>query len=175
MKKCQVVLWLFVPAYKQPTKAVHPGMRSFHHPTARFEPGLLFDGSGLFSSWAYMGGKAECVQDVAHLLVVIPFVQTHPLRVLFGWLWTLDDDAFDGRPHQFHIVAIGSLNREADGHPMPFREHAAFDATLASISGIGAGFFPRPTGLWSSPRPYSTTASQCYAVHQTAQFRLARR
>src|ERR687884_480783 len=74
MKKGQVVLGLFVPADEQATKAVHPRMRSFHHPTARFEPGLLFDGSGFFSSWADMGSKAEFAQDVAYLVVVIALV-----------------------------------------------------------------------------------------------------
>jgi len=77
-------------------------MCPLHHPPARFEPGLPFDGSGLFSSWGDMGGKAEVLQDVTYFLVIIPFVQTHPLRLLFSWLWTLDDDVFDGRSYQFH-------------------------------------------------------------------------
>jgi hypothetical protein len=41
-----------------------------------------------------------------------------------------------------HIVAIGALNRQTNGYPMPFREQAAFDPTLAAIGGIGARFFP---------------------------------
>ena len=174
MEKGQVILRLLVPADKQPTKAIHPGMRPFHHPTTCFVPGLPLNGSGLFSSRTNMGGKAEFVQDVAHLLVVIALRQTHPLRLPFSCLGTLEDDALDGRSQQFHIVTLSSLNREANWHPMSLREQAAFDAILAPISRIGADFFPRPTALWSSPRPYSTTASQCHAVHQTAQFRLAR-
>src|SRR5712691_12408404 len=114
MQKGQVVLWLFVPSHEQAAKAVHPGMAPFYHPTARFEPGFSLDGLGLFSAWANMGGKAECAQDVAHLGVVVAFVQAHPLRVLFTWLRTLDDNAFDRRSQQFHIVAIGSLNRHTN-------------------------------------------------------------
>src|SRR5438270_3583353 len=117
--------------HQQTTKAVHPRMAPFHHPPPRFESGLPFDGVGLFSSWANMSGKTEFAQDVAHLLVVVPFVQTHPLRLLLAWLRTLDHDAFDRRSHQFHIVAIGSLNREADGDAMPLGEQAAFHPTLA--------------------------------------------
>ena len=89
-----------------------------------------------------MGRKAELAQDVADFVVVIPFVQTHPLQVVLGRLWTLDDDALDRRTQQFHIVAIGALNRQTNGYPMPFREQAAFDPTLAAIGGIGARFSP---------------------------------
>src|SRR5258708_31912958 len=152
MKKCQVVLWLFVPAYKQPTKTVHPGMRPFHHPTARFEPGLPLDGPGLFSSWANMGGKAEFVEDVAHLVIVVTFVQTHPLQLLFGWLWTLDDDAFDGRAYQFHVMAVASPPRHAKSDPLPPCEEASFVATPAPGSaGLGGVFFPPKLAFVISP------------------------
>src|SRR5215470_3467185 len=67
---------------------------------------LPLDRLGLFPGWTNVGRKAEFAQDGTHLLVVIPFVQTHPLWMLFAWLRTLDDDAFDGRSHQLHIVAI---------------------------------------------------------------------
>ena len=80
-------------------------MTPFHHPAPRFEAGFSLDGFGFFSSWANMGRKAELAQDVADFVVVIPFVQTHPLRVVLGRLWTLDDDALDRRTQQFHIVA----------------------------------------------------------------------
>src|SRR5260370_32962617 len=100
-----------------------------------------------------MGRKAELEQDVARVVVVIPSVQTHPLRVFLGRLWTVDDDALDRRSQQFHIVTIGALNRQTNGHSMPFSEQAAFDSTLASIRRIGASFFPPPMALWSSPHP----------------------
>jgi hypothetical protein len=73
----------------------------------------------------------------------------------------------------FHILALGSLNRHTDRHPMPFREEAVFHAALATISGIGAGFFPHSTGLWSSPHPCSARPSRFRAAHQTAQLLLA--
>src|SRR5512135_2663210 len=120
-----------------------------------------------------MGGKAELPQEVADLVVVIGLVQTHPLRVLLGRLGTLDDDTFQGRAAQFHIMAIGSLNRQANWDSMSLREQAAFHPALAPVSGIGAGFFPRPTALWSSPRPSRATPSQSHAAHQTARLPLA--
>ena len=120
-----------------------------------------------------MGRKAEFVQDVAHLVVVIPFIQTHPLRVFLGRLWTIDDDALDRRTQQFHIVTIGALNRETNRHPMPFSEQAAFDPALASIRGIGSSFFPRPMALWSSPHPSRASPSRSRRSPQTAPVRLA--
>lgn len=44
--------------------------------------------------------------------------------------------------HQFHIMALRSLNRHADRHSMPLCEAAAFHAALATIGRIGSGFFP---------------------------------
>src|SRR5438874_13798435 len=97
MEKGQIVLWLFVPPHEQAAKAVHPRMGPFHDPPPRFEARFALDGVSLLSAWANMGRKAELAQDVAHLVVVIPFVQTHPLRVFLGRLWTGDDDALDRR------------------------------------------------------------------------------
>jgi hypothetical protein len=90
-----------------------------------------------------MCGKAEFVQDVAHLVVVIALRQAHALWLLLSWLGTLDHDALDGWPHQFHIMALRSLDRQAKRHPMPLGKPAAFHAALAPVGGIGAGFFPR--------------------------------
>jgi hypothetical protein len=36
-----------------------------------------------------MGGEAEVVEDIAHLLVVIPFVQAYPLRLLLRTLTSI--------------------------------------------------------------------------------------
>ncbi len=128
-------------------------MTPFHHPPPRLETRFALDRLGFFSAWANMGRKAECAQEVAYLVVVIPFVQTHALRMLFAWLRTLDHDALERRAHQFHIVAIGSINRQTDWHSMPFGEQAALHAALAPVGRIGAGFFPRPRALWLSPHP----------------------
>src|SRR2546421_1465477 len=174
MEKGQIILRLFIPTHEQATKAVHPGVRSFHHPAPGFEPGFSLDGLGLFSSWANMGRKAECVQDVAHLLVVIALVQTHALRLLLARLRSLDHDALDGRAEQFHIMALGSLKRQAHWHSMALGQHAPFHPALAPIRGMGSAFFPRPTELSPWPRPYSTTSSRSLLSHQTAPVLLAR-
>jgi hypothetical protein len=117
-------------------------MCPFHHEASCFEPGFSFDGLSLFPAGTNVCGKAEFVQDVAHLVVVIALRQAHALRLLLSWLGTLDHDALDGWPHQFHIMALRSLDRQAKRHPMPLGKPAAFHAALAPVGGIGAGFFP---------------------------------
>src|SRR2546426_12637326 len=88
-----------------------------------------------------MGGQAELPQDLTHLVVVVALRQTHPLWLLLSRLGTVDDDAFNGRTHQFHIVAIGPLNHQTDWQTMPLGEQAALDPALAPIGVIRAGFF----------------------------------
>src|SRR2546423_3857086 len=164
MKQGQIILRLFVPTNEQAAKAQSPGMTPFHHPAPRFEAGFFIDGFGFLSSWANLGRKAELAQDVADFVVVLPFVQTHPLRVVLGRLWTLDDDALDRRTQQFHIVAIGALNRQTNGYPMPFREQAAFDPTLAAIGGLGPVFSPPKGALVIAP----SIESHCQSIPQVS-------
>src|SRR5260370_17019341 len=108
MEQGQVILRLFVPPNEQAAKAVHPGMAAFHDPTACFEARLPLDGLGLFSAWANVGGQAECTQDVAHLIIVVALVQTHPLRMLFAWLRTLHHHPFDCPTPPSPILATAS-------------------------------------------------------------------
>jgi hypothetical protein len=49
-----------------------------------------------------------------------------------------------------------------------FGQQAAFDPAFGPVGGIGPGVFPPPRALWSSPRPYSASASQSPSAHQTA-------
>ncbi len=114
MEEREIILRLLLPTDEQATKAIHLGMCSFHDLSARFEPGSPFDRPGLFSMCANMGGKAKFVEDVAHFIVVIPFIQAHALRVLLCRLRALNDDALDGRASQFHVMAVRSLDLETN-------------------------------------------------------------
>lgn len=89
------------------------------------------------------------------LTLVVPFVQTHALRLVVCRLRAFNDDTLQSRAHQFHVMPIGAIDRQADGYAVSFGQQAALDAIFASVSRVGAGFFSRPTGLWSSHRPCS--------------------
>jgi hypothetical protein len=51
------------------------------YPAARLEPGFPFDCLGFFPTRTDMGGKAEVVEDIAYFLVIVSFIQAHPLRL----------------------------------------------------------------------------------------------
>src|SRR5882762_11420475 len=107
-------------------------MSPLYDPPPCFETSFPLDGLGFFSTLADMGRKAKFAKDIAYFLIVVALVQTHSLRMLLCWLWTLDDDALNRGADQLHIRAIGPLNRQADRHSMPFCQHTAFHPTLAA-------------------------------------------
>src|SRR5437899_1256529 len=108
-------------------------MGSLHHPSTCFKTSFPLDGLGFFSTLTNMSGEAEFAQDVAHLIIVIPFVQTHSLWPLCSWLWALNDDAFNRRTDQLHIMAIGPLNCQTEGNSVPLGQQTAFDSAFATI------------------------------------------
>src|SRR5215471_10644612 len=130
MEKGEIILRLFVPADQESAKAVHPRVCSFYYPKVGFEDSFPFDRPVFFPTGANVSGKVEVVEDGTHLVVVIAFVQTHALRLLFVWCWTFDDDTLNGWTRELHIVAVCSLDCQANRHPMPFSQDAAFYAAL---------------------------------------------
>jgi hypothetical protein len=95
MQEGNVVLWLFIPTNKDPAKAIHPTMGAFHDPSSCPLACLLFDSLCLFASGANMGRKAKLFQDLAHRWVIVAFVQTHPLWLVWGGLRPLHHDTLD--------------------------------------------------------------------------------
>jgi hypothetical protein len=89
-----------------------------------------------------MGSKPKLQQGISHFLIVISCVQAHVLRILFRLFWTLDPDVFYRFAHQFHIMAIRSLHRQANGHTMPLGQSTSFGALLAPVCRISARIFP---------------------------------
>jgi hypothetical protein len=120
-----------------------------------------------------MGRKAKLLQCRPHLVIVVAFIQAHPLRLLFCRRGSLHHYALHGGAHQFHIVTIGSVHHQPNRYPVTLRQQGAFHSRFAPVGRIGTGFFPRPVALWSSPRPCSTTPNQVPAIHQTVLSLLA--
>ena len=83
MKKGYVVGGGLVPADQNAPEAVQPTVRAFHHPAPGFVASLLFDGLGLFTPAADVGGEAELLQGPAYLVKVVALVQAQTL----GMLW----------------------------------------------------------------------------------------
>ena len=103
---------------------------------------------------------AEIFEQVANLVVVVPFVQAHVLLPVQSDFRTLDGNAEQRRFDQLEVVAIGSVDGKPEGNAAPLTQQTAFDAVLGSIRRIGSGFFPRREGLWSSRHPSTANATE---------------
>ncbi len=169
MQKSDVIFGLLVPPNENAAEAVHPTMSTLYNPAPSSFLGVLFERLSFFASRPDVGREAEFLQRVAHFVVVIALVQAHMLLLLFGRLRAIYHDALNRRPHQLHVVAIGAIGRQTNRHTVPFGQQAALDARFGTISRVGTAFFPRPTGLWSSPRPYLPIPNQSRAVHRSAR------
>src|SRR5439155_13499245 len=134
-------------------------MGPFYSPPPRFEACLAVDDLGFFAPCPNVDGKAKLLHYLPYFGVVIPFVHTHPLRLLRRHGGPLNHDTVQGRFDQLHIRPIGSRDHHAEGHAVRFGQYAALDALLGPIRGIGAGFFPPLTAPSSGRRPCSTSSS----------------
>src|SRR5258708_33970226 len=116
MEKRQIVCRLFIPPNKQAAKTIHPGMCSFHYPAACLKPSLLFDGLGFFPTRTNMGGKAKVVEDVAYFLVIVAFIQAHPLWFCLRRFRSVYHDLRDVRALQCRVIPLVSSNPHANGY-----------------------------------------------------------
>jgi hypothetical protein len=174
MQKGDVVLNVFVPTDQNASKAIHPTMSSFYDPPASLEASFTFDRLSFLSPRTNVSSETKLLQQLADFVKVITFVQAHALRLLKGWLRTLDRTALDCLAHHLHIIPVGPVYGQADRDAVGFRQQTAFDARFASVGWIFAGFFPRPMGPSLLRHPCLTNSSRCLSVHRTFLVQLAR-
>src|SRR6266852_5528941 len=161
MKHRQIVFRFLAPADENSAKTVHPTMRTFHDPSARFFKNLALEFLRLFSARANMSSKAKLLNYLAHLIVVVPFVQTETLRFLLGWLRTFHGNTGQRILSQFHVVAVGPAHVQTHGYAVGIDQQAAFGAALGPVGGIFARLFP-PRGVpWSCTHPCSARTNRC--------------
>ena len=73
----------------------------------------------------------------------------------------------DGLPTILKSLRFAPSTARPIGTPHPSGEHAPLGPELPAIGRILAHLFPPPGGLWSSPRPWPATPSQCPARPRT--------
>src|SRR5262245_761494 len=173
MQKGQIMLRLFVPAYQDAPKAVHPRMRPLHDPAPRALARLIFDRLCFLTTRPNMCGESKLRHDIAHFLIVVPFIETQALRLRRRWLRALDDEAVERGPHQFHIVPVSTSPHQSNRDTMALSQQTALDPAFGAIGGIGTSSPPR-VAPWSARRPCSASASQCLAARHTGLPPLAR-
>ena len=147
MNHRQVVLLILLPPDEQPSKAVHPGMRPLDHPAPRPIPGDVGPVLGLFAPRPNVRRIPPRLHQVAHLVVIIPFIQAQMLGIVLRGFRPPDGQRLQGRLDQFEVVHIGTGDRHGQRHPRPIGQQTAFRAQLRAICGIGPGTFFPPTAL----------------------------
>src|SRR5467141_2813148 len=149
-------------------------MGTFHHPPPRFEACFAFEGLRLFAPAANMGRKAKLPHGLPYFLVVIAFIHTHALPLLWGWLGAVHRNTGYRRPHHLHVIAIGPSDGQANRDAVRLCQHTSFYACLAAIRRVWPSFFPHPKALWSSRRPCSAMPSLALSLRHTAPARPSR-
>ena len=159
MEQAEVVGGFLLPADEDAPEAVHPAMRTFHHPPPCLKPQLLFQRLGFISPRTDMGGKAKLCQQPPDLLIVIAFVEAHPLGGLDGRIGPFDGDALNRLTRQLEVIAIGPRDGEANGHAVAIGEQAALRADFAAVGRVLPHLFPPQGVLWSWRHPLPATPS----------------
>jgi hypothetical protein len=120
MQKGEIIVRRLVPANQHSAKAIHPTMRPFHYPPPRPGTRMTFEGLGFFPPRSDVGGKAKLLERVAHLRVVVPLVQTHPVGPLLSGTRPVDDEALEGLFDQLQVGSVGPGDPETHRHPVAF-------------------------------------------------------
>ena len=148
MQKPQVVAHFLVPADQHAPEAIHPTMRPLHDPPSCLEAGLLFERLGLFPPRADVGGEAKFGQQIPHLIIVIAFVQTHPLWGVWGG---------SGRAMGILAMVSRAILKSLRFAPSTARPTGTPPPSVSTLRLVpilpGRGFFRLPPqgALWSWP------------------------
>ena len=175
MQKGDVVVGGLVPTDQDAPETVQPDMSTFHHPTSGLETGLPFDGLRLLASTTDVGGEAELLQGATHLGVVVApvsstgraLVQAHPLGMLWAGRRSGYATLSTVTRTSFMSWRLAPSTARPTGTPARFSQQAAFDAPLALVGGVGAGFPPPKGALVMAPSMLTPTPVQ------TLQFAIA--
>lgn len=147
MEQGQIIFWFLFPSDQNPSKAVHPTMRSFCHPASGLEPRLVLDGLRFFPASPNMRCVTKLPRQIPDLVIIVAFIEAKILRPI--WSRTFQYDAFERCPRHLHIVPVGAVNRQTNRNPGTFTQQTAFDASFGPIGWIGTCFFPLLEGLSS--------------------------
>src|SRR5215813_13777509 len=165
MQKPQIMAHFCVPADQHAPAAIHPTMRALPHPPPGFEANLVLQRVGLLAPCLDMSCEPKFVQQAPDLIVVIAFVQAHPLRSLCGGLRPLHRNTLDGLPSHLESIAIRPGHGEPDRYAAGVGEEAAFGTALPTVCGVLAHLLPPQGGLGSWPHPWRATPNRCPARH----------
>src|SRR5437870_11947826 len=113
MQKGEIMFRFFVPAHQDAPKVGHPRMGALDAPASGLLACCVFDCLGFLVTQLNRRSETKLLQDIAHFLRVVTFVQAHALPLLRRWHRVLDDDAAEQGIlmliPQIRFVSLGSL------------------------------------------------------------------
>src|SRR5579859_4824487 len=139
MKKSQVIARFLLPANKQATRTVDPGMGPFNNPTPCPKAGS----DHFFPLFLLATTNVSLIASRLDQNVVpgrvISGIQTQMLPMSFLDNGSSNDDPIQGRSKQFTIMTVGPADNQSQRNPRPISQDAAFGSLLGAIGGIGSG------------------------------------
>lgn len=146
MKHRDIVLAFLLPADQNPAESIEPAMCTLHHPAACSAPKIPFEFLRFLPPRLDVGDVPESLDQVAHLAIIVPLIQTKVLPVKRSWLWRNDRHAQERFFHQLHVMPIGTRHSDAQHLVGSVTQHTSFDAAFVAIRRVSAGFPPSPKG-----------------------------
>jgi hypothetical protein len=142
-------------------------MRPLHNPMTGLETDFSFNRLCFFATITNMSCITKLFHQITYLIAIIALIQTYTLRLLLCRLRTFYRNTLYSCLYHFAIMPIGTCNCQTNRHTSSIREHTTFDPVFSPVSGVWAGFFPRPAGLWSSRRPSLAISNQSLSTRRS--------
>ena len=160
MKQAQIILRFLFPPRQDAAEAVHPAMRPLYNPSASLEAGFMFDRLGFFASGSNVGCITKLFHQISYLTRIVSLIQRHTLRLLLCRFRTLYRNTLYRCLHHLAVMAICSIDCQADRHTTCLGQQTSFNTFFGPIRRIWAGFFPRQAGLLLWHRPSTARTNQ---------------
>jgi len=116
-----------------------------------------------------MSSISKLFDQGSYLTRIIRLIQTHALRFLHRRLRANRRNTLQRGFNHFAVMPVRPGNRQTNRDTVGFCQQTALNAPFGPICRIGAGFFPRPAGLWSSRHPWTAKTSQSLSTRHTRQ------
>ena len=136
----EIGIGAFLPTDEDAAEAVEPGVGAFDDPAAGAKAGLAPERLRLFAAAADVGGEAELGAELAHLVIVVAFVEAESLRLLRGRGRPLDRDRLDRCAAEFEVVQVRARWRDPERDALALGEERSFRPFLALSVGFGPVF-----------------------------------
>src|SRR5579862_2575869 len=151
MKHGDVVLSFLVPANENAAKSIHPTMRPFYYPPARFGASVAFKFLCFLAAATNVRRKPKLLGDFSDLIIVIAFIHAHALLICRCWVGAFYRNALDGSLNHFHVVTVSSVHCHAYWNSLSLHQQASLDALLGAICWVFPCLFPPEGGFRHAP------------------------